>query len=95
MLAELKTEPTITRVVRRRLHRRARHAASSTPKRARWRSGGLTDLQGRVVDECLQLHGGYGYMTEYTIARLYADARVSPSTAGANEVMKELIARSL
>ena len=55
----------------------------------------LTEQQCRVVDECLQLHGGYGYMIEYPIARLYADARVQPIYAGANEVMKELIARSL
>ena len=50
----------------------------------------LTEQQCRVVDECLQLHGGYGYMLEYPIARLYADARVQPIYAGANEVMKEI-----
>jgi acyl-CoA dehydrogenase len=54
-----------------------------------------TDLQGRVVDECLQLHGGYGYMWEYPIARLWADARVQRIFGGANEIMKELIGRSL
>ncbi|HZO05934.1 MAG TPA: acyl-CoA dehydrogenase family protein, partial [Solirubrobacterales bacterium] len=54
-----------------------------------------TELQGRVVDSCLQLHGGYGYMLEYPIARAYADARVSRIYGGANEIMKEIIGRSL
>jgi len=48
-----------------------------------------------VVDECLQLHGGYGYMNEYPIARMYADARVSRIYGGANEVMKEIVARAM
>jgi len=52
-----------------------------------------TEQQGRVVDECLQLFGGYGYMVEYPIARLYADARVQRIYGGANEIMKDLIAR--
>lgn len=55
----------------------------------------LTDLQCRVIDECVQLHGGYGYMTEYPIARMWADSRVQRIYAGSNEVMKELIAWSL
>jgi acyl-CoA dehydrogenase len=55
----------------------------------------LTELQCHVVDQCLQLFGGYGYMTEYPIARLYANARAQKIYGGANEVMKELIARSL
>ena len=54
-----------------------------------------TDLQGRVIDECLQLFGGYGYMNEYPIARMYVDARVQRIYGGANEIMKELVARSL
>lgn len=54
-----------------------------------------TDLQCKVVDECLQLFGGYGYMTEYPIAQLYADARVQKIYGGSNEVMKMLIARTL
>lgn len=54
-----------------------------------------TEIQGQVVDRCVQLFGGYGYMLEYPIARMYADARVQRIYAGANEVMKELIARSL
>ena len=55
----------------------------------------LTDSQCRIVDDCLQLHGGYGYMTEYPIARMWADSRVQRIYAGANEIMKELIACSL
>lgn len=54
-----------------------------------------TDVQCEVVDRCVQLFGGYGYMLEYPIARMYADSRAQKIYAGANEVMKELIARSL
>ena len=54
-----------------------------------------TDLQCQVIDDCLQLFGGYGYILEYPIAQMYADARVQRIYGGANEVMKELIARSL
>ncbi len=54
-----------------------------------------TDLQGRVIDRCVQLHGGYGYMTEYPIARAWADARVTRIYGGANEIMKEIVGRSL
>jgi alkylation response protein AidB-like acyl-CoA dehydrogenase len=55
----------------------------------------LTELEGRVLDTCLQLFGGYGYMWEFPIARAYADARIHRIFGGANEIMKELIARSL
>jgi acyl-CoA dehydrogenase len=54
-----------------------------------------TEMQGTVIDQCLQLHGGYGYMLEYPIARLYADARAQRIYGGANELMKDLVARSL
>jgi alkylation response protein AidB-like acyl-CoA dehydrogenase len=54
-----------------------------------------TDLQGRVLDRCVQLHGGYGYMTEYPIARAWADARVTRIYGGANEIMREIVGRSL
>jgi alkylation response protein AidB-like acyl-CoA dehydrogenase len=54
-----------------------------------------TELQGRVVDACLQLHGGYGYMLEYAITRAYADARVTRIYGGTTEIMKEVIGRSL
>jgi len=54
-----------------------------------------TDLQCKVVDECVQLHGGYGYMWEYPIARAFADARVQRIYGGTNEIMKEVISRSM
>ena len=53
------------------------------------------EQQGKVTDECLQLFGGYGYMTEYPIARLYADARIQRIYGGTTEIMKDLIARRL
>jgi acyl-CoA dehydrogenase len=55
----------------------------------------LTDLENEIIDECLQLFGGYGYMDEYPISRMYADARVERIYGGTNEIMKVLIARSL
>ena len=54
-----------------------------------------TEMQGRVADTCLQLHGGYGYMKEYGISRAYVDARVQRIYAGTTEIMKELISREL
>jgi alkylation response protein AidB-like acyl-CoA dehydrogenase len=54
-----------------------------------------TEMQGRVVDRCLQLHGGYGYMTEYPIARAYSDARITRIYGGTTEIMKEVIGRGL
>ena len=55
----------------------------------------LTDTQGEVLDDCLQLHGGYGFMQEYAIAEMWTDARVQRIYGGTNEIMKELIARNL
>ena len=54
-----------------------------------------TELEGQVVDECVQLHGGAGYMDEYPISRLYTNARISRIAAGTNEIMREIIGRSL
>ncbi|QYN33834.1 acyl-CoA dehydrogenase family protein [Pseudonocardia sp. DSM 110487] len=54
-----------------------------------------TEMQARVVDKCLQLHGGYGYMNEYLIAKLYADARVTRIYGGTSEVMKSIVAKSM
>ena len=54
-----------------------------------------TQLQGRVMDECLQFFGGYGYMTEYPIARAFVDARMTRIGGGTIEVMKHIIGRSL
>lgn len=55
----------------------------------------MTELQCKVADECVQLHGGYGYMWEFGVARAWADARVQRIYAGTNEIMKELIARKI
>jgi acyl-CoA dehydrogenase len=55
----------------------------------------LTERECAIIDECVQLHGGYGYMMEYPITRMWADSRVQRIYAGTNEIMKELIARSL
>jgi alkylation response protein AidB-like acyl-CoA dehydrogenase len=54
-----------------------------------------TEAQGRIVDTCLQLHGGYGYMLEYPIARFYADARVNRIMGGSNEIMMEIVGRAM
>ena len=93
-LAEAKTEATVARVFVD--HCISRHLAgeldTATASMAKY---WLTDLQCKLVDQCLQLHGGYGYMTEYPIARMYQDARVQRIYAGTNEIMKMLIARSL
>jgi acyl-CoA dehydrogenase len=93
-LAECKTEATIAKVFLN--HCIERHLAgaldTTTASMAKYR---LTDLQNRIVDRCLQLFGGYGYMEEYPISRMYRDARVQRIYAGTNEIMKLLIARSL
>ncbi|TIW65575.1 MAG: acyl-CoA dehydrogenase, partial [Mesorhizobium sp.] len=93
-LAELKTEATIGRVFYNDCV--ARHIDGGLdPVTASMAKYWLSDLQGKVVDECLQLHGGYGYMNEYPIARMYRDARVQRIYGGTNEIMKLLIGRSL
>jgi alkylation response protein AidB-like acyl-CoA dehydrogenase len=55
----------------------------------------LTEMLGRSADACLQLHGGWGYMTEYNVSRAYADARVERIAGGTSEIMKEIIARGI
>jgi alkylation response protein AidB-like acyl-CoA dehydrogenase len=54
-----------------------------------------SELEGRVMDECVQLHGGAGYMEEYRICRMYTDARVSRIFAGSSEIMLEIISRAI
>ena len=73
----------------------ALNAGSLTVEEAAMAKWWCTELQGRVVDRGVQLHGGYGYMTEYPIARAYADARVTTIYGGTTEIMKEIIGRSL
>ena len=93
-LAECKTEATVARVfvdhcIERLLGGTLDAATASMAKY--W----VTDLQGKIVDECLQLFGGYGYMNEYPIARMWKDSRVQRIYGGTNEIMKLLIARTL
>lgn len=93
-LAELKTEATVGRVfyndcVQRHINGGLDPVTASMAKY--W----LSDLQGKVMDQCLQFFGGYGYMNEYPIARMFRDARVQRIYGGTNEIMKLLIARSL
>lgn len=66
-----------------------------TAERASMAKYWLTDTQGEVLDECVQLHGGYGFMQEYAVAEMWTDARVQRIYGGTNEIMKELIARAL
>jgi alkylation response protein AidB-like acyl-CoA dehydrogenase len=73
----------------------ALNAGELTPDEAAMAKWWCTELQGRVVDRGVQLHGGYGYMTEYPIGRAYADARITRIYGGTTEIMKEIIGRSL
>jgi acyl-CoA dehydrogenase len=94
VLAECKTEATVAKVFLD--HCIAQHLDgkldTSTASMAKYWH---TDLLGKITDRCLQLFGGYGYMDEYPISRLYRDARVMRIYAGTNEIMKLLIARGL
>ncbi len=93
-LAELRSEVEIARVFVDRCAR-ALNERELTPEDAAMAKWWCTDLQGRVTDRCLQLFGGYGYMAEYPIARAFADARVTRIYGGTNEIMKEIVGRSL
>jgi acyl-CoA dehydrogenase len=93
-LAECQTKLTIARsfiddCINRSLNNTLDVATASMSKL--W----VSEMVCQVIDECVQLHGGYGYMNEYPIARLYADTRVGRIYGGSNEVMKELIARAM
>ncbi len=94
VLAEIKTEATIARTFIDRCivdMMEGRMDAELASMAKYW----VSDLQCKVIDQCLQLFGGYGYMLEYPIAQMYVDARVQKIYGGANEIMKEIIARSL
>lgn len=93
-LAEMKTEIEIGRVFIDRCimeHNAGRLTATEAAMAKYW----ATDLQCRVVDACLQLHGGYGYMLEYPIAQAYLDMRWGPIGGGTNEIMKDMIGRAM
>ncbi|MFN3983065.1 MAG: acyl-CoA dehydrogenase family protein [Caldilinea sp.] len=93
-LAEMKTEIEIARVFVDRCIETL-NAGELTAEEAAMAKWWTTDLQKRVMDECLQLHGGYGYMLEYPIAKFYLDARVQAIYGGTNEIMKEVIGRGM
>jgi alkylation response protein AidB-like acyl-CoA dehydrogenase len=94
LLAELDTEVTIARAFTDACI--AQHIEGElTPEDAAKAKWWTTELQVRVADRCLQLHGGYGYMREYQISRDFADARVQTIYGGTTEIMKEIIGRGL
>lgn len=93
-LAEMKTEVTIARTFVDQCIMELNENKLSNEK-ASMAKYWVTDLQCKVIDECLQLHGGYGYMSEYPIARAYADARVQRIYGGTNEIMKEIIGKTM
>ncbi|XP_030883094.1 long-chain specific acyl-CoA dehydrogenase, mitochondrial isoform X2 [Leptonychotes weddellii] len=93
-LAELKTHICVTRAFVDsclQLHEKKRLDSATASMAKYWAS----ELQNRVAYDCVQLHGGWGYMWEYPIAKAYVDARVQPIYGGTNEIMKELIARDI
>jgi len=93
-LAECKTKTTVARAFLDNCieeHLRGELTVEKAAMCKYW----LTDTQGEVLDECLQLHGGYGFMQEYAIAEMWTDARVQRIYGGTNEIMKELISRNL
>lgn len=93
-LAEMQTEISIARVFVDRCILEL-NAGTLTAEEAAMAKWWTTELQKRVADECLQLHGGYGYMLEYPISRFYLDTRVQTIYGGTTEIMKEIIGRSL
>ncbi|HJV50354.1 MAG TPA: acyl-CoA dehydrogenase family protein [Noviherbaspirillum sp.] len=93
-LAEMKTELQIARVFVDRcieLELKKELQADAAAAAKYW----CSDLQGKVLDQCVQLHGGYGFMLEYPVARAYVDARAQRIYGGTNEIMKEIIARGI
>lgn len=93
-LAEMKTEVQIARVfvdrcIELEIKKELQVDAAAAAKY--W----CSDLQGRVLDQCVQLHGGYGFMLEYPVARAYVDARAQRIYGGTNEIMKEIISRGI
>ena len=94
LLAELATEATAVRIMTDefiRLHLDEKLTADQAAMAKWW----TTEAQVKLVDRCLQLHGGYGYMREYNVARAFLDARVQTIYGGTTEIMKEIIGRSL
>lgn len=93
-MAEMRTEIDIAQVYADRCVTQLNEGKLSAESAAKIKLFS-SELQGRVVDECLQLFGGYGYMEEYPICRAYCDARITRIFGGASEIMKEIIAKSI
>jgi alkylation response protein AidB-like acyl-CoA dehydrogenase len=94
LLAELATQTTVARTYVDecvRVHQRGELTVQDAAMAKWW----TTDLQNKVADACLQLHGGYGYMTEYPVAKAWLDGRVQSIYGGTNEIMKEIVGRGL
>ena len=94
VLAELITEIDVAQAFLDRCVDRLNDGELDTAdaSKAKW---WCTELQGRAIDKCLQLHGGYGYMSEYPISRRYADARITRIYGGTTEIMKTVVSKSL
>ena len=94
VLAEMATEIEIAETYLEKAileHNQGRFTVQDAAMSKWW----TTELQKRVVDTCVQLHGGYGYMLEYPVAKAYLDSRIQTIYGGTTEVMKEIIGRSL
>jgi len=93
VIAEMRTELEIGQIfIDRCIESHLKHEL--TAEQAAMAKWWCTDLQGRVMDRCVQLHGGYGYMSEYPIARAWADARITRIYGGTNEIMREIIGKA-
>jgi alkylation response protein AidB-like acyl-CoA dehydrogenase len=93
-LAEMATEIAVTEAFVDKAIL-AHNAGQLTAEEAAMAKYWCTELQGRITDTGVQLHGGYGFMTEYPIARAYADARVTRIYGGTTEIMKEIVGKSI
>ena len=94
VLAEAKTAAAVTRTFVESCIEKL-IAGTLDPETAAMAKWWATDKQCEVIDDCVQLHGGYGYMLEYPVARMWTDGRIQKIWGGSNEVMKDLIARAL
>ena len=94
VLAEAKTAATVTRTFVESCIEKL-IAGTLDPETAAMAKWWATDKQCEIIDDCVQLHGGYGYMLEYPVARMWTDGRIQKIWGGSNEVMKDLIARAL
>lgn len=94
VLAELQTEVTIARTFVDECVRQL-DRSELTPVDAAMAKYWTTELQNKVADRCLQLHGGYGYMDEYPVSKAWRDARIQPIYGGTNEIMREIVGRSM